>query len=203
MPDFLNAYERQQLSIGQTVSDQFKMKSMIGQTVSAQFKKQAPSKSQTASDQFDETQLAKKIISNLSFSHISLLLTVEDKLQRAIYAIEAIKGTWSVKELRRQINSLLFERCGLSKKPKLLLSRNKNISKQAQATFIKDIYTFEFLGLAHKDAVEESDLETALLDHLQEFFLEMGHGFCLEARQKRILIGNEYNSIDLVFYPQP
>ena len=113
----------------------------------------------------DDTQLAKKIITNLSFSHISLLLPVDDKLQRAFYALEAIKGTWSVKELRRQINSLLFERCGLSKKPKLLLSKNKNISKQTQATFIKDIYTFEFLGLPHKDAVEEGDLKVNEFEH--------------------------------------
>lgn len=65
---------------------------------------------------------------------------------------------------------------------------------------VKSMYAFEFLGLKDKDAVEENDLETALLDHLQEFMLEMGHGFCLEARQKKILIGDEYFFIDLVFY---
>ena len=62
------------------------------------------------------------------------------------------------------------------------------------------MYAFEFLGLKTKDAVEESDLETALLDYLQDFMLEMGHGFCLEARQKKMLIGDEYFYVDLVFY---
>ena len=76
----------------------------------------------------------------------------------------------------------------------------KTVKPQQPKDIIKNIYAFEFLGLQAKDAVEESDLEQALLDHLQTFLLEMGHGFCLEARQKRILIGDEYFFIDLVFY---
>lgn len=143
--------------------------------------------------------LTNKMIQSLSFSHITLLISISDPSKRFFYTIEAIKGTWSVRELKRQINTLLYERSGISKKPELLIPENIAIPEQ-QKRLVKDVYTFEFLGLPIKDAVEESDLETALLDHLREFILELGHGFCLEARQKRILIGNEYYFIDLVFY---
>lgn len=143
--------------------------------------------------------LSQKMTESLSFSHITLLIPITDPLKRTFYTIEAIKGTWSVRELKRQINALLFERSGISKKPELLLPVVTSIPEQ-QKGLVKDVYTFEFLGLPIKDAVEESDLESALLDHLREFILELGHGFCLEARQKRILIGNEYYFIDLVFY---
>ena len=157
----------------------------IGQTLSAQ----------------SYGELSEKMINSLSFSHITLLLPLESPLKRAFYAIEAIKGTWSVRELKRQINSLLYERSGISKKPEQLLAQlHEKTERQPATSFVKDIYTFEFLGLPLKDAVEETDLETALLDNLQDFLLEMGHGFCLEARQKRILIGDEYFFIDLVFY---
>ncbi|AEA45023.1 PDDEXK nuclease domain-containing protein [Fluviicola taffensis] len=149
----------------------------------------------------DSTQdsLATKMIESLSFTHITLLIPISDPLKRTFYIIEAIKGTWSVRELKRQINALLFERSGISKKPELLIPLVQTVPEQ-QKGLVKDVYTFEFLGLPIKDAVEESDLESALLDHLREFILELGHGFCLEARQKRILIGNEYYFIDLVFY---
>ena len=115
--------------------------------------------------------------------------------------MECIKGTWSVRELKRQINSLYYERSGLSAKPDKLRDLIKEkTSPQKPADIIKNIYAFEFLNLNVKDVVEESDLETALLDHLQEFIIELGNGFCLEARQKRILIGDKYYFIDLVFY---
>ncbi len=176
----------------------------IGQTLSAQLQNyhiQLPMNGQTRSAHSFEAEFAEKIIDKLSFSHITLLLPLDDPLKRTFYASEAIKGTWSVRELKRQINSLLFERSGISNKPEQLLQKlNEKTEKQLETAFVKDIYTFEFLGLKTKDAVEENDLETALLDHLQQFLLELGHGFCLEARQKRILIGGEYFFIDLVFY---
>jgi len=142
-----------------------------------------------------------KILNKLSFSHLIELLKIDSQLKRTFYELECIKGTWSVRELKRQINSLFFERSGLSTKPeKLSALINQNIVPQAPTDIIKNIYSFEFLDINIKPIVEESDLETALLDHLQEFILEMGNGFCFEARQKRILIGNEYYFIDLVFY---
>jgi len=142
-----------------------------------------------------------KILNKLSFSHLIELLKIDSQLKRTFYELECIKGTWSVRELKRQINSLYFERSGLSAKPEKLSELiNQNIVPQGPTDIIKNIYSFEFLDINIKPIVEESDLETALLDHLQEFILEMGNGFCFEARQKRILIGSEYYFIDLVFY---
>jgi predicted nuclease of restriction endonuclease-like (RecB) superfamily len=142
-----------------------------------------------------------KILSKLSYTHIEQLLNIDNQLKRTFYELECIKGTWSVRELKRQINSLYFERSGLSAKPeKLSALINQNNAPQAPTDIIKNIYSFEFLDINIKPIVEESDLETALLDQLQEFILELGNGFCFEARQKRILIGNEYYFIDLVFY---
>jgi len=142
-----------------------------------------------------------KIIEKLSYSHIELILNIEDSLKRTFYEIECIKGTWSVRELKRQINSLYFERSGLSSNPEKL-SELVNFSNTPQhpVDIVKNIYAFEFLNLDTKELVEESDLETALLDHLQLFILELGNGFCFEARQKRILIGENYYFVDLVFY---
>jgi len=172
----------------------------IVQTLSAQLP--IDIKRQTVSA-FSEERilLASKMLQSLSFSHITLLLPLNDDLKRIFYIIETIKGVWSVRELKRQINTLLFERSGMSKKPELLIqSINKNYIPPDNSGLAKDIYTFEFLGLPIKDAVEETELESALLDHIREFMLELGDGFCMEARQKRILIGGKYYFIDLVFY---
>ena len=142
-----------------------------------------------------------KLLSKLSFSHLVELIKIQDHLKRTFYEIECIKGTWSVRALKRQINSLYFERSGMSAKPELLSEITQQKAETANPTdIVKSVYAFEFLGLKTKDALEESDLETALLDHLQDFIMEMGHGFCLEARQKKMLIGDEYFFIDLVFY---
>ncbi|QEC52591.1 putative nuclease of restriction endonuclease-like (RecB) superfamily [Anseongella ginsenosidimutans] len=142
-----------------------------------------------------------KLISKLSYSHLELLLNIDDPLKRTFYEVECIKGTWSVRELKRQINSLYFERSGLSSHPEKLANMiRQKIVPQAPKDVIKNVYAFEFLDISTRSVVEESDLETALLDHLQQFIIELGNGFCLEARQKRILIGESYYFIDLVFY---
>ncbi|WP_247236191.1 YhcG family protein [Telluribacter sp. SYSU D00476] len=142
-----------------------------------------------------------KIVSKLSFSHLIELIKIDNPLKRTFYEVECIRGTWSVRELRRQISSLYYERSGLSAKPEKLAEMvNKNTSPQVPTDIIKNIYAFEFLDLKTRDLVEESDLESALLDHLQEFIIELGNGFCFEARQKRILIGSTYYFIDLLFY---
>lgn len=143
----------------------------------------------------------KILLSKLSYSHLIELLKVSDPLKRTFYEIECIKGTWSVRELKRQIASLYFERSGLSTQPEKLAELvQSKIKPQQPKDIIKNIYTFEFLDLGIKTIVEESDLETALLDNLQQFIIELGNGFCLEARQKRILIGDTYYFVDLVFY---
>ena len=139
------------------------------------------------------------LISRLSFSHIREIMTIDDPLERFFYEFECIKGIWSVRELRRQITTNLYVRAGISKKPEQLLNPMINNDYSAVMT-IKEPITLEFLGLEAKESIDEYDLEQALIDHLQEFMLELGHGFCFEGRHKRILIDGEYYFPDLVFY---
>ncbi len=142
-----------------------------------------------------------QLLTRLSFSHLSELIELSDDTQRHFYEIECARGNWSVRELRRQIASLYYERSGLSQdKAKLSAIAHAKAEALQPAQIIRDPYVFEFLGLRSRDVMAESDLEDALLDRLQDFLLEMGHGFCFEARQKRILIGDEHFFVDLVFY---
>ena len=155
-------------------------------------------KSPTQSDQFKTS--GKKIISSLSFSHIVELLTLDDPLARYFYEQECIKCTWSVRELRRQISTNLYIRAGISSNPEKMLSLPSVQGHDSAELQIRQPFTFEFLGLKAKEIMDEHDLEDALITHLQEFILELGKGFCLEARQKRIIIDDEYYYPDLVFY---
>lgn len=151
--------------------------------------------SATASHQFITP--AEQIISQLSFSHIREIMTVDEPFARFFYETECIRCCWSVKELRRQISSNLYFRAGISRNPELLLSNTRVNSTPALS--IKDPFSFEFLDL-RPEAFTETDLENALITHLQDFLLEMGKGFCFEARQRRMLIDDEYYFADLVFY---
>lgn len=141
------------------------------------------------------------LLKQLSFTHFETLLSLNDPLKRCFYEIEAVRGGWSVRELKRQIGSLYFERMGLSRDHEAL-SRlaNQHAEINTPRLTIKDPYVFEFLELSPQDVMAESRLEDILLSRLQAFLLELGHGFCFEARQKRILIGDEYYFVDLVFY---
>lgn len=159
---------------------------------------QQEAKSPTLSDQFKTS--GKKIISSLSFSHIVELLTLDDPLARYFYEQECIKCTWSVRELRRQISTNLYIRAGISSNPEKMLSLPSVQGHDSAELQIRQPFTFEFLGLKAKEIMDEHDLEDALITHLQEFILELGKGFCLEARQKRIIIDDEYYYPDLVFY---
>ncbi len=144
---------------------------------------------------------SEEIITRLSYSHFEELSELKEPLQRAFYQVECIKGNWSVRELKRQIGSLYYERAGLSKnKKKLSKLTQAKAQRQTAKDIIRDPYVFEFLGLKPKEVMGESDLENALLDKLETFLLELGHGFCFEARQKRILIDGEHFFVDLVFY---
>lgn len=169
----------------------------IGATVSHQFELPYFEKSATMSHQF--TTKPEILINHLSFSHLREIMVINDEFERFFYETECIKFGWSVRELRRQIKTNLYVRVGISKKPELLLHQSTDNANMNMLT-IKDPFTFEFLGLDAKDAVSESDLEQALMDHLQEFMLELGQGFCFEARQKRSIIDDKYFFIDLVFY---
>lgn len=142
-----------------------------------------------------------KLLASLSYSHFVELLPITDPLKRAFYEIECIRGNWSVRALKRQIATLYFERSGLSQDKKKLAAMVQAGAEAAQPRLaIRDPYVFEFLGLKGQDAVEEADLEAALVDNLREFLLELGHGFCLEAQQKSIVIGKTRGFVDLVFY---
>ncbi|MCB5288086.1 MAG: PDDEXK nuclease domain-containing protein [Candidatus Cloacimonetes bacterium] len=142
-----------------------------------------------------------QIVGKLSYAHFEVLITVQDHTKRSFYEIECMRGNWSVRELKRQVNSLYYERSGLSTDKKKLSEQTQHkveIFNPAQT--IRDPYIFEFLGLKPREVMSESHLEDQLLDKLQDFLLELGHGFCFEARQKAILIGDTNFYIDLVFY---
>jgi predicted nuclease of restriction endonuclease-like (RecB) superfamily len=137
----------------------------------------------------------------LSWSHYLLLLKIDDTNERSFYEIESINEKWSVRELKRNYESALYER--------LVLSRNKQkvkeLSKKGQVIttahdMVKDPYIFEFLQLAELDEYSENDLEKALLNQLQKFLNELGKGFLFVARQKKLPIDGDNYAIDLVFY---
>ena len=140
------------------------------------------------------------MISRLSFSHLREIMALDDPLARYFYEQECIKCTWSVRELRRQISTNLYVRAGISANPEKLLSLPSVQGHDSAELQIRQPFTFEFLGLKAQEVVDEHDLEDALISHLQEFILELGKGFCFEARQKRIIIDDEYYYPDLVFY---
>ncbi len=144
---------------------------------------------------------ADRLVRHFSFSHFVELIRITDPLKRAFYEIEGIKGCWSVPQLKRQIESQLYERTGLSKDKQgvLKLAHAQNQIASIDDA-IRDPYVLEFVGLPESHRYTESDLESALLDHIQLFLLELGNGFCFESRQKRIAIDNEHDRIDLVFY---
>ncbi|OGR53652.1 MAG: cytoplasmic protein [Elusimicrobia bacterium RIFCSPLOWO2_02_FULL_39_32] len=139
------------------------------------------------------------LLKRLTFSHFVELVKVEYPLKRTFYESQCIKSNWSVRELKRQIGSLLFERTGKSKNKKSFLKKLQKLPLSPEE-IIKNPYVFEFLNLEEKSEYTESLLETELVDHLQKFLLELGRGFCFEARQKRITVNNQHYYIDLVFY---
>ena len=137
----------------------------------------------------------------LTWTHYRLLLKIERNSERDFYINETINGRWSTRELNRQINSLLYERIALSKDKKKIkgLSKKGTIVERPE-DIIKDPYVFEFLGINDKHGLRESDLEKLLISKLKDFLLELGRGFSLVARQKRITVDGEHYYIDLVFY---
>jgi predicted nuclease of restriction endonuclease-like (RecB) superfamily len=167
----------------------------IVQTVSAQFG--LPKFLPNTTPNIDPSIL----LSKLSFSHFIELLQVESPLKRTFYEAESIKNAWSVRELSRAINTLLFERTGLSEdKMGILTDFSKNQTIVSPKDIIRNPYILEFLELKGENIYSESKFETAIITHIQEFLIELGRGFCFEARQKRITFDNEHYKIDLVFY---
>ena len=144
---------------------------------------------------------ASKLFNKLPYSHLKFISKIENPVKRSFYEMESMRGCWSARELERQIHSLYYERSGLSQNKEALSAL---VQQQAAQLQPKDVIntpvTLEFLGLNERALVTEDDREQSILDNLQNFLLEMGHGFCFEARQKRILIDGDYYFADLVFY---
>lgn len=140
----------------------------------------------------------------LGWSHYCELLTITDSDKRSFYKKEAINANWSVRELKRQIDSSLFERLilsrGESNKEQVLALAMKGNDVAKPSDIIKDPYVFEFLGLPEDKPVMEKDLERALLRQLEEFLLELGRGFMFVGTQQRITINNTHYYVDMVFY---
>lgn len=147
-------------------------------------------KGQTVSDEF-----------KLSYSHYLTLMRVANIEERNFYEIEAINNSWSLRELKRQMNSALYERLVLSRdKEKVLELSQKGQLIEKPQDIIKDPYILEFLGLDEKSTYSENDLETAIIDHIEKFIMELGKGFLFQGRQVRFTFDEEHFFVDLVFY---
>lgn len=157
---------------------------------------------QTVSEQFKDLPVisSKELLNKLSFSHFVEFVKCETPLKRIFYETEVLKNNWSVRELQRAMNSMLYERTGLSTDKTLLLKNWETGAAPKPSEIFRNPYILEFLGLEEKASYVETDLENAIINHLQGFLLEMGRGFCFEARQRRITFDNTHYRIDLVFY---
>lgn len=140
------------------------------------------------------------LLDRLTYSHFVELLKVDSPLLRSFYEVEAIKNNWKVYQLNRAVTTLLAERTSLSTDKAAVIARIQENQPAGLEDLIRNPYLLEFLGLQEKPEYTENDLEKAIIDHLQDFLLELGRGYCFEARQKRISFGNRHYRIDLVFY---
>ena len=179
-----------QYSIGQTVSDlsEFTQEQEKGQTLSAELEK--AQNSEPVSRKF-----------NLGWSQYLILMRIENLDERRFYEIETAENNWSVRELKRQVDSALFQRLSLSRDKdgvKKLASEGQQLH-HAKDT-LKDPYILEFLNLPELHRYSEQELEQGLIDKLEQFLLELGKGFTFVARQKRISFDDRHFYIDLVFY---
>lgn len=168
----------------------------IRQSVSAESNKAIPAKRQTPS-----AELASMSRFPLPWSHYVRLMSVTDEHARSFYETEALRSGWSFRQLDRQIGSLFYERTAMSKKKAAMLSKGAVAKKEdhmAAEEEIKDPMVLEFLNL--KDEYSESDLEEALLLHLEHFLMELGGDFAFVGRQRRLRIGDTWFRVDLVFF---
>lgn len=148
-----------------------------------------------------EFPIVHTLYAQLNWSQYKWLLDIADKDKREYYILETINNCWTARQMKRQINSMLYERLLLSNdKESVLAMARKEKKPEKPQEIVKDPMVLEFLGLEKKAHYYESDLETELINHLQEFILELGNGFTFVARQKRILLEDDEFFIDLVFY---
>ena len=189
LPEQFLLSDNQNITIVQSLTEQFNItQSLIGKS---------GKKSKVTSIANENPSL---FLSKISFTHIVEFLKFEEDLQRSFYEIQTIKNNWTVRQLQREINSMLYERTGLSSNKEILLDKLKNDTISNFSEIVKSPYILEFLNIPEKSSYSENDLETALINNLQEFLIELGNGFCFEARQKRISFNNKHYKIDLVFY---
>ena len=149
-------------------------------------------------------QIQQTVSVKLTWSHYCELLTISDPDKRSFYEKEAVNSNWSVRELKRQIDSSLFERLLLSRgdanKEQVLALAEKGIEIAEPADLIRDPYVFEFLGIPEDKPMLESDLERALVQQIEKFLLELGRGFMFVGTQQRVTINNTHYYVDMVFY---
>ena len=140
----------------------------------------------------------------LSWSHYCELLSITDENKRSFYEKESVNSGWSVRELKRQIDSSLYERLLLSSedvnKEKVLSLAQKGVEISQPADIIRDPYVFEFLGVPENKPMLESDLEKALVAQIEKFLLELGRGFMFVGTQQRVTLNNTHYYVDMVFY---
>ena len=149
----------------------------------------------------DESEATGRLNPNISWSHYQLLTRITSPYARSFYELEAVQNHWSVRELERQISSLLFERLTLSRdKQGLMVLATQGQEIQTPEDAIKDPVVLEFLGLPESSRLVESELEEALISNLQTFLLELGKGFAFVARQQRLTLEGDHFYADLVFY---
>lgn len=181
-----------ELAILQTVSEEFKKQKQQTQSDESSL---LPQKGQTASAQFE--------LHLLPWSHYERLIRVEDKKAREWYAKEAFEQGWSFRTLNRNINTLYYERLLMSKKKQPVVDEMQDKTKayqQDKLEYIKTPVVLEFLGLPEDTSLAESKLETAIINNLEKFLMEMGKGYALVARQQHIRTEENDYYIDLVFY---
>ena len=148
-----------------------------------------------------EFPIVHTLYAQLNWSQYKWLLDIADKDKREYYILETINNCWTARQMKRQINSMLYERLLLSNdKESVLAMARKEKKPESPQEIVKDPMVLEFLGLEKKAHYYESHLETELINHLQEFILELGNGFTFVARQKRIILEDDEFFIDLVFY---
>lgn len=141
---------------------------------------------------------------HLSWTHLCELLIIEDKDKRSFYEKESVNSTWSIRELKRQIDSSLYERLllshGKANKEKVLELAQKGQELNKAEDVLENPYVFEFLGIPENKPILEKDLESKLIRHIEDFLLELGKGFMFVGSQQRITINNTHYYVDMVFY---
>ncbi|MDQ3000195.1 MAG: PDDEXK nuclease domain-containing protein [Fibrobacterota bacterium] len=187
--------------MGQTVSGLFlpiDPQGQKGQTVSDLSLAPFISQNRREISAFSET-LLKQV--SLGWSHYVILLTLDNGDERRFYEIEAAANSWSVRELERQVASSLYERLSLSRdKEEIRRLAEQGLVVEKAADIIKNPLVLEFLGLEEKSTYSENELESAIIEKLETFLLELGKGFLFEARQRRFTFDNDHFYVDLVFY---